>query len=152
MKHFQILVTRHQGLVEFLTQEGYTWDEVVSHVSDPSILDGKDVLGVLPIGLAARCRSISELQLNLPAELRGKELSVDQTRQYAMGIKTYYVSERSLLPVTIKVMVDSEQNNMLQCFVYFEEGGYGYSNFLSRDTIFTFELMGVNVVRVKDKI
>ena len=92
MQHFSLLVTRHQGLVEYLTQEGYTWDEVVSHVSDPSILDGKDVLGVLPIGLAARCRSISELQLELPAELRGKELTAEQTREFSRGVRTYVVT------------------------------------------------------------
>ena len=93
MRHFDLLVTRHQGLIEFLQQEGYTWDRVESHIEDTSILDDKKVLGFLTLELAARCASVTAPNLELPAELRGKELSVEQLREFSRGTKTYTVVE-----------------------------------------------------------
>lgn len=92
---FDLIVTRHQGLVDYLLNEkvitGTEMPEMISHVADPAVLDGKRVLGVLPLSLAVRCASVTELVLDLPAELRGKELSVDQLREYSRGLKTYRV-------------------------------------------------------------
>ena len=97
MKHFDIVVTRHNGLLEYLSQEGCTWDEVISHVTDPNVLNGKNVLGVLPVNLAARCETFTELAMNIPAELRGKELTAEQTREYAIGMFTYKVQFQSVV-------------------------------------------------------
>lgn len=89
--HFDILITRHDGLKEFLAAEGHTWDEVITHVTDPSALERKDVCGILPLHMACLCCSYTELHLDIPAEMRGKELTEEQTREYARGLKTYVV-------------------------------------------------------------
>lgn len=93
-KFVDIVVSRHSGLLEYLSQEGYTWGIVLQHVVDATVLDNKHVLGVLPMHLACHCASVTEVQLDIPAEMRGKELSCDQTREFATGIFTYEVTKR----------------------------------------------------------
>lgn len=92
---FDLVVTRHTGLIEFLKFQDLLSDtcEIISHVSDPEILVGKNVIGVLPHNLSCLCESFSEISLNLPAELRGKELSFEQVNQYQTGIASYTVSK-----------------------------------------------------------
>ena len=92
-QHFDLVVTRHQGLLDFLQKEGFTWDEVASHVTDPSVLDGKEVLGFLTLELAAHCASVTAPIMEVPAELRGTELSEELTREYCRGFKRYAVVE-----------------------------------------------------------
>ncbi len=89
-----LVVTKHKGLVEFLRQRGLVDGsvEVVAHITDPSILDGKVVAGVLPVHLAARCSAYCSVNLELPFELRGKELTAEQTEQYCVGIEYYRIS------------------------------------------------------------
>lgn len=91
--HFDILITRHQGLVDFLLEQGHEFGLVISHVTAPAVLDGKDVIGVLPVHLAARCETFSELTLEIPAELRGVDLSRDQVAEFQRGIRTYKITE-----------------------------------------------------------
>lgn len=87
-----VVVTRHAGLVQYLIEEGVVAAsvEVVSHTS-PEVVRGKNVLGVLPHSLSCLCESFTEVPLNLPAELRGKELTVEEVRQYAGEPVTYRV-------------------------------------------------------------
>lgn len=92
MNHFDLVVTRHAGLVEYLKEQGITCDIILPHVQDPSILEGKDVLGILPVNMAAMCNSFTELALDIPQELRGKELDLEQVRQYAIGFFTYKIT------------------------------------------------------------
>jgi putative CRISPR-associated protein (TIGR02620 family) len=89
-----LVVTRHGGLVEFLRRRGLVDEnvQVVAHVSDPSILDGKVVAGVLPVNLAARTTAYCSVNLDLPLELRGKELTAEQTEQYCTGVEYYCIS------------------------------------------------------------
>ena len=89
-----IIVTRHQGLVDYLTEEGIVSSsssvEVVSHAS-AEVVQGKHVLGVLPHSLSCLCASFTEVPLRLPAELRGKELTAEDVRRYAGKPVTYRV-------------------------------------------------------------
>lgn len=92
---FDLVVTRHDGLVDFLIEEGVISKEtpVATHIQDPEILDGKNVIGVLPVKLACRCLVFAELDLSaVPGELRGKELTVNQVRQYQGGLYVYTVN------------------------------------------------------------
>jgi putative CRISPR-associated protein (TIGR02620 family) len=91
MANFDMVITRHKGLVEYLDYVGMTYNEVVSHVSDPEILKGKRVLGVLPVNLASLCGSFTELALEIPQELRGKELDLEQIKSFARGFFTYKI-------------------------------------------------------------
>jgi len=92
MKKIEVIVTRHAGLVEYLKQEGLISDEVkvVSHANMETV-SGKHVLGVLPHSLSCLTASFTEIPLSLPPELRGKELTTEDVRQYAGAPVTYKV-------------------------------------------------------------
>lgn len=87
-----LVVTRHPGLVEYLRELGLATDkvQVVSHAT-PEAVTGKNVCGVLPHNLSCLCESFTEVPLNLPAELRGVELTLEQVRLYAGKPVTYVV-------------------------------------------------------------
>lgn len=89
----ELIVTRHSGLVEYLREIGLADEEttVVSHATS-DVVRGKRVCGVLPHSLSCLCRTFTEIPLNLPAELRGVELSLDQVRQYAGDPVTYRIN------------------------------------------------------------
>ena len=94
MGKIELIVTRHQGLVEYLKEIGLADEltEVISHVENPEILTGKHVCGVLPHHLSCLCEVFTEVPLiGMPAELRGKELDLGQVRQYAGELVHYKI-------------------------------------------------------------
>jgi len=87
-----LVVTRHKALVEVLeTDFGLTDIEVIEQAT-PEQLQGRDVIGILPIYLAAYCNSVTVLNLTVPQELRGAELTVDQVREFMGELRTYKVT------------------------------------------------------------
>ena len=50
-----------------------------------------DLVGVLPLHLAAEAIEVWEVPLTVPAELRGVELTLQQVRQYAAPVRRYRV-------------------------------------------------------------
>jgi putative CRISPR-associated protein (TIGR02620 family) len=90
-----LVVTKHPALVELLHERGELNGEceVVPHISDPSILDGRDVVGVLPLHLAARCNTISTLQINTPQEFRTQELGLELLRKFAGPVQKFKVQQ-----------------------------------------------------------
>lgn len=90
----KVIVTRHQALLEFLKEKGVITGEepVMTHVGDPGQIRGREVVGVLPLSLAAEAASVTEVALNLPPELRGKELCLEEMHKYAGPIVTYKVT------------------------------------------------------------
>ncbi len=94
-QHVDLVVTRHQGLVEYLRREGIVDDgvRVVPHAT-PEMLRGLRVCGVLPLSLAAECEAVLVVPLDdLPREMRGRELSADEVARYA-GPPTWYRVDR----------------------------------------------------------
>lgn len=89
-----VIVTRHQALVEYLIEIGLasTHSRVIEHATEFDVA-GRRCIGVLPLRLALLASSVVEIPLNLPPELRGKELSLDQVRAYA-GAPVEYVVKR----------------------------------------------------------
>ena len=89
----KIVVTRHAALVEYLRQQGLVTEgvEVVSHAT-PEAVEGKDVIGVLPLRLAALARTVTEVPLDVPLELRGVELTRDQIEAFAGPARRYSVN------------------------------------------------------------
>ncbi len=87
-----IVITRHQGLVDYLLEEEIIspQTQVVAHAT-PELVRGKNVLGVLPHNLSCLCRTFTEIPLALPQELRGKELTKETIRKYAGKPTTYVV-------------------------------------------------------------
>jgi putative CRISPR-associated protein (TIGR02620 family) len=87
-----VVVTRHQALVAYLQEIGLISGgaAVLLHAT-PEDIRGKRVIGVLPLRLAAEAETVTEVPLDLPAELRGQELTLEQIRQYAGQPQTYKV-------------------------------------------------------------
>lgn len=79
-----VVVTRHPALIKFLEKQGLVNEKtpVISHATADDI-EGKHVIGVLPMRYAAMALTITEVPLNIPAELRGKELSLEQVEKFA---------------------------------------------------------------------
>lgn len=90
--HYDILVTRHPSLRIVLEERGVTCSEVKEHVTFEDVI-GKTVVGVLPLSLAAEAASVTTLEIFIPAELRGKEISVRDLRHLAGELVTYKVTK-----------------------------------------------------------
>jgi len=89
-----IIVTRHPALVEFLAEEHGISGRVVAHATEEDVA-GRHVIGVLPLRLAALALTITEVPLNVPEEMRGTELTVDDLRNFAGEPVTYNVTDES---------------------------------------------------------
>lgn len=89
---YDLVVTRHSGLVDYLVDEGIVDEsvEVREHV-DRQDVEGLDVIGVLPIHLAVATSSYTAVPLHYPPEYRGKELSAAEVREYAGDPVTYAI-------------------------------------------------------------
>ncbi len=90
---YDIVVTRHKGLLEFLRNKGLISSDTptVGHAQLKDV-EGLHVLGILPLNLAAKAASITTVDLEVPIELRGKELSAEQTAQHYVGLTTYRIT------------------------------------------------------------
>lgn len=89
------VVTRHESYVQYALEIGLIQEneyEVVSHAT-PETVSGKDVIGILPHHLSCLTNTFTEIPMNIPVELRGKELSLEQMRLYASAPTTYQVKK-----------------------------------------------------------
>ncbi len=94
----KLVVTRHPALVTHLEEIGLLKEgeaEVLTHVEDPQEVEGKTVIGVLPMHLAALTHLYVNVPLHIPADMRGKELTIDQVREYVKPAEAYYVQRIS---------------------------------------------------------
>ncbi len=93
-----VIVTRHPALVQLLREDypeviqppGHPEPELLPHVVFPEQIRGRQVVGVLPLHLAALALCVVEVPLALQLEDRGTELSVERLREIA-GKPTCYV-------------------------------------------------------------
>lgn len=88
----KVLVTRHEALVEYFKELGIKFDKVISHAAAEDVT-GNDVYGVLPLHLASLANTVTTVDMNLPAEMRGKELSLTDIETYFTGMSTYQVKK-----------------------------------------------------------
>ena len=88
-----VVVTRHPALVEYLIESEVINEEapVITGNANISDIEGRHVIGILPLRLAAYAASITEVSLDIPFDQRGKELTIDQIREYENGEETYTV-------------------------------------------------------------
>lgn len=88
-------VTRHAGAVEWARDEGMLVDRVVEHFDPDWADEGDQVLGTLPVNLVAilNARGVTyrHLVLELPSDMRGKELSAQLMRDCGARLVTYRV-------------------------------------------------------------
>ena len=90
-------VTRHPGAVEWARRRGIT-AELIDHLDEDAIArlrPGDIVMGVLPVSVAAevcaRGARFLYLELHVPPELRGKELSADDLERLGAELVEYEV-------------------------------------------------------------
>lgn len=88
----KVLVTRHEALVEYFEELGIKFDKVISHATEEDVR-GNDVYGVLPLRLASFTNTVTSIDMNIPAEMRGKELSLTDIETYFTGMSTYQVKK-----------------------------------------------------------
>lgn len=89
-----IVVTRHRGLVGYLQSRGIIAEDtpVIEHAT-PELVRGKRVIGVLPLHLAVEAAEVIEVPMNIPAEMRGVDLTAEQTAQFAAPPRAYVVQQ-----------------------------------------------------------
>ena len=84
-----IIVTRHQGLVEWLERQGIKGEVKPSvTVSD---VKGKHVIGALPAHIAQHAMYITSVDYTCPFEKRGKDLTADDLDSYGAKLFDYVV-------------------------------------------------------------
>ena len=89
----KLVVTRHQGAVDWLVRHGHVGPDVdvVAHATADNVA-GKDVFGVLPLHLAAVAGRVNSIDLpNLPADRRGTDLSADDMDAFGAVLTGYVV-------------------------------------------------------------
>jgi len=88
-------VSRHLGAVEWAAEEGIVVDECISHLNLETIKQGDVVIGSLPVHMVAGiCRQggrYLHLRIEFSAELRGKELTVEDMRACHARLEAYTV-------------------------------------------------------------
>lgn len=91
-----VVVTRHYALVQFLVKRKMIGANtpIIAHAKAEDVRD-KDVIGVLPLRLAALAASVTEVPMDIPAELRGQELSLEQVEAFS-GEPVKYTVEREV--------------------------------------------------------
>lgn len=89
-----IVVTRHQNAVAWLEEKGMITKpySVLEHVDNPAQIQGKNVIGVLPLWLAHHAVTISSIQFkSLPKEWRSMDLTLEQMEQAGACLEVYVV-------------------------------------------------------------
>ncbi|SDY15056.1 CRISPR-associated protein Csx16 [Allochromatium warmingii] len=89
-------VSRHPGASNWAAEEGVTVDAVILHLDPALVQEGDLVIGSLPVNLAAevcaRGGRYLNLSLDLPPELRGRELTAEQMRVCGARIEEYRIT------------------------------------------------------------
>ena len=108
----ELVITRHPGLVEYLLEIGLADAEtvVLAHAT-PETVRGKHVCGVLPHSLSCLCASFTEVPLNVPQEMRGIELNLEQVKQYAGVPVTYRVTAPATFSTEVVEIVKAVSTN-----------------------------------------
>ncbi len=94
-------ITRHPGARQWAEQEGVVVDQLLDHLEIEHLRPGDRVIGSLPVNLAAevcaRGGHYLHLSLDLPREMRGRDLSVKDMRDCGARLEEFLVTtvERS---------------------------------------------------------
>ena len=96
-------ISRHPGARAWAEEEGFAVDQVIDHLDPGIIQPGDTLIGTLPVNLAAavceRGGRYLNLSLELPAALRGRELTVEQMRDCGVRIEEYHIERCMAQPL-----------------------------------------------------
>ncbi len=88
------LVSRHAGALEWLRRRGVR-GQIVRHLDPERVRTGDVVVGVLPVALAAevcaRGGRFIALEVEVPEEWRGRELSAEELERLGARLVEYRV-------------------------------------------------------------
>lgn len=88
-------ITRHVGAKEWAADLGFDV-EIVEHFNVNVVQTGDQVFGTLPVHLAAKvCRRgghYFHLVLDIPADMRGKEMTADTMRKLGATLEEFVIS------------------------------------------------------------
>lgn len=88
-------VSRHQGAIEWIQQQGIQIDRFESHLDVSLVQTGDVVIGTLPIHLAAQvCEKGATfyfLSVNVSREQRGTELTAKQISEQGGCLQSYLI-------------------------------------------------------------
>ena len=123
-----IIITRHEALINVLKDMFNLGDDVrvIAHASREDI-KGKHVYGVLPLHLAKYAKCVTTINLNIPQELRGVELTEAQVREYMDEPETFKVFNQADIGELSWTLFDTEMfakgvaNNMREITGYDED-------------------------------
>lgn len=92
-------VSRHPGALAWMQHQGETYDQHIRHLDLDRIRPGDEVIGTLPVHLAAevcaRGARYRHLSLQLPDHARGQELSAAEMNACAARLETYFVRKEA---------------------------------------------------------
>lgn len=90
-------VSRHPGTIAWAKKKPLAIDRWVAHLNPCDVRAGDTVIGTLPVNLAAkvceRGARYLHLSLDVPAEWRGREMTVDELMSIKAELKTFYIHE-----------------------------------------------------------
>jgi CRISPR-associated protein Csx16 len=96
-------VSRHPGAIAWAQQQALHIDTFIPHLDPSMVRSGDVVMGTLPIPLAAEvCASKAQylhLNLQLPYQLRGQELSVEKLCTLQATLRPYCVVPMTETPM-----------------------------------------------------
>jgi len=88
-------VSRHPGAVEWAQRQGLQIDQFVPHLEPSQVQSGDTVIGSLPVNLVAKLCACGvqylHLSLQLPAHLRGQELSATQLDELGAQLQAFHI-------------------------------------------------------------
>lgn len=89
-------ISRHPGAIAWAERQNLHVDQQLSHLDVGQIQPGDTVIGSLPVNLAAQvCAAKAaywHLSLELPAQLRGQELSADDLEHLGARIEAFAIT------------------------------------------------------------
>jgi len=94
-KKIEVVVTRHDKLLLYLWDIGLVEPTayVIGHAF-PEDVEGKHVGGILPHAISCLCKQYTEIQLRIPQELWGTDLTIEQIKQFMVGEPVTYKVRR----------------------------------------------------------
>ncbi|MCK9215789.1 MAG: CRISPR-associated protein Csx16 [Rhodoferax sp.] len=88
-------ISRHPGAIEWAARQKLAVDRLVSHLDTAQVQAGDTVIGSLPVNLAAQVCAAGatywHLSLELPAALRGQELSADDLESLCVHLEPFHI-------------------------------------------------------------
>lgn len=90
-------ISRHPGAIEWAARQHMPVDQRMAHLDPAIVKAGDTVIGSLPVNLAAQVCAMGaaywHLSLELPAELRGQELSADDLARLGAQLQRFSVDQ-----------------------------------------------------------